>query len=171
MSLNVNDIPLFLLQTNHDVQNITDTTGTTEWYQSTLKETCVQNALNNYLGNFSYLDGYNPSQTDAKVYQALVGLNVDIKSYPHLYRWYKHIASYSKQEQSVFRAEQGKILLQCACKVHNNCNNRKQVRYIQVEIEMNFINMRICFEGQLCILFFISHPMLKQTLIYGCSLV
>lgn len=101
--------------------------GDKKWYHKTLKERCVQEALNNYLGDYAYLDGYNPSQIDVKVYQTFIKLDVDFIKYPHLQRWYKHIASFSAQEQSAFRVEQGKILPQCSCKVHNHNNRIKKV--------------------------------------------
>ncbi|XP_034193074.1 valyl-tRNA synthetase [Osmia lignaria lignaria] len=101
--------------------------GDKKWYHKTLKERCVQEALNNYLGDYAYLDGYNPSQIDVKVYQTFVKLDVDFIKYPHLQRWYKHIASFSAQEQSAFRVEQGKILPQCSCKIHDHNNRIKQV--------------------------------------------
>lgn len=96
-----------------------------EWCdECTLKESCVQDALNNYLNDYPYLDGYTPSQTDAKVYQTLVQLNVNVASYAHLNRWYRHVASYSRQERSAFRPEQGKLLPKCACKDKvRNTNN------------------------------------------------
>ncbi|XP_076647855.1 valyl-tRNA synthetase isoform X2 [Halictus rubicundus] len=93
-----------------------------EWCKCTLNETCVQDALNNYLNDYPYLDGYTPSQTDAKVYQTFVELNVNVASYTHLYRWYRHIASYSREERSAFRPEQGKVLPECACNV-KVCNS------------------------------------------------
>ena len=90
-------------------------------------EDCVQDALNNYLADYPYLDGYSPSQIDTKVYQNFTVLGFNLTNYPHLRRWYKHMASYTEQEQSIFRAEEGKILSQCGCKVHDHNNSRKQV--------------------------------------------
>lgn len=102
-----------------------------DWYQNTLKEMCVQGALNNYLADYPYLDGYSPSQIDTKVYQTFSKLGTDLTNYPHLYRWYKHLASYSEQEQSAFRAEESKILSHCGCKIFDY-NRRKQVNNISI---------------------------------------
>nr|XP_033334868.1 valine--tRNA ligase isoform X1 [Megalopta genalis] len=105
------------------VQSKANILDNNEWYKCTLKEACVQDALNNYLCDYPYLDGYTPSQTDAKVYLTFVELNVNIVSYPHLHRWYKHIASFSEQEQLLFRPVEGKSLPESVCKVRNsNCN-------------------------------------------------
>lgn len=120
----------FFLQTNDIV------IGDNDWYQSTLREKCVQEALNNYLADYPYLDGYNPSQIDTKVYQIFIKLDNDFTNYPHLRRWYKHIASYNNQEKSMFHAEKGKILSQCGCKIHDH-NRKKQVNYIDLLIIIN----------------------------------
>nr|XP_003700613.1 PREDICTED: valine--tRNA ligase isoform X1 [Megachile rotundata] len=109
---------------NHYDNNIV---GDKEWYHKTLKERCVQEALNNYLEDYSYLDGYSPSQIDAKAYQAMMKLDINFIKYPHLQRWYKHIASFSQQELSVLRVEEGKILPNCACEVLNHSNRTKQL--------------------------------------------
>ncbi|XP_017879965.1 valine--tRNA ligase [Ceratina calcarata] len=99
--------------------------GDANWYQNTLKETCVQEALNSYLAEYSYLDEYGPSQIDSKVYRTFTILNTDLTKYVHLYRWYKHIASFSEQEQSAFRMEKGRILP--LCKEHDHINTEVQL--------------------------------------------
>ncbi|XP_043252604.1 valine--tRNA ligase isoform X2 [Colletes gigas] len=134
---------------NYDVQGDGNTLDDNEWYKSTLKETCVQDALNNYLSDYSYLEGYSPSQTDAKVYQTFVELNVDVTSYPYLHRWYKHVASYSKQEQSVFQAERGKMLLECACKVHNSRNYKEQSFGAETNVDLWMLS-RVSYAVQTC---------------------
>lgn len=96
----------------------------------------MQESINNYLADYPYLDGYSPSKIDVKVYQTFQDLNADLINYPHLHRWYKHIASYSGQEQSAFRTEEGKILPQCVRKMHENCNRSKQVNCILLEIKL-----------------------------------
>jgi elongation factor 1-beta len=53
------------------------------------------NALNTFLEDKSYIEGYEPSQADASVYEALKSKTPDSKTYPHAARWYKHISSYS----------------------------------------------------------------------------
>ncbi|KZC14461.1 PREDICTED: valine--tRNA ligase [Dufourea novaeangliae] len=143
--LDNNDVQL----TNHNALNSTSMVGDNEWYQCTLKETCVQEALNNYLSDYPYLDGYTPSQIDANVYQAFVELNVNISSYSHLHRWYTHIASYSQEEQSVFRAEQGKILPQCACKVHSNRNSNKKSFSTETNVDLWMLS-RVSHAAKTC---------------------
>ncbi|XP_047355755.1 valine--tRNA ligase [Vespa velutina] len=97
--------------------------GDYKWYQSTLNETCIQDALNNYLENYPYLDGYTPSQSDVKIYNILNSLDVQFSNYPHLYRWYNHMETFNEHEKAVFRTEQNAMLPQCACKDHKNTNN------------------------------------------------
>lgn len=86
--------------------------GDGKWYQRALNESCVQEALNNYLATYSYLDGYTPSQLDSKVYQILKELNINFANYLHLKRWYNHIATFTDEEKTRFRAEQNKIIPQ-----------------------------------------------------------
>jgi elongation factor 1-beta len=50
--------------------------------------------LNSFLEEKSYIDGYQPSQADVAVYEALSG--APGSEYAHALRWYKHISSYSK---------------------------------------------------------------------------
>ncbi|CAK9815121.1 Valine--tRNA ligase [Anthophora plagiata] len=113
--------------TNNDIQD-DNLVGAGNWYENTLKETCVQEALNNYLEDYPYLDGYSPSQIDVKIYQTFVKLNTNFMNYPHLYRWYRHVGSYNEQEQSAFRVEKGKILPQCDCKTHDHNNRKNQLQ-------------------------------------------
>ncbi|XP_043529235.1 valine--tRNA ligase isoform X1 [Frieseomelitta varia] len=125
-----------------------NTIGDNDWYQSTLMEDCVQDALNNYLADYPYLDGYSPSQIDTKVYQNFTVLGINLTNYPHLHRWYKHMASYTEQEQSIFRAEEGKILSQCGCKVHDHNNSRKQL-YSETNID-SWMLSRVSYAVKVC---------------------
>ncbi|OAD54863.1 Valine--tRNA ligase [Eufriesea mexicana] len=132
---------------SNDIQNDNMVTEN-DWYQNTLKEMCVQGALNNYLADYPYLDGYSPSQIDTKVYQTFIKLGIDLTNYPHLYRWYKHMTSYSEQEQSAFRAEESKILSHCGCKIFDYNNRRKQLR---CETNVNFWMLsRVSFAVKVC---------------------
>lgn len=85
------------------------------WYQSTLSESCVQKALNSYLADYPYLDGYTPSQLDSSVHRSLTELNVDLARHPHVKRWYDHIATFTDGEKAVFRAEQNRMIPKLAC--------------------------------------------------------
>ncbi|XP_012272287.1 valine--tRNA ligase [Orussus abietinus] len=91
------------------------------WYEETLKETFVQEALDNYLADYPYVDGYTPSQADIKIHAVLSGLHIDFTRLPHLHRWQKHIATYSEGERSAFRAKQGGLLSQKGCKLTRGC--------------------------------------------------
>lgn len=51
-------------------------------------------ALNSFLEDKSYIDGYQPSQADVAVYEALSG--APAADLTNALRWYKHISSYSK---------------------------------------------------------------------------
>ncbi|XP_065080315.1 probable elongation factor 1-beta [Ochlerotatus camptorhynchus] len=56
--------------------------------------------LNNFLADHSYVEGYVPSKADLSVFDALgkapAGDSV------HVQRWYRHIASFSKQERAAW---------------------------------------------------------------------
>merc|ERR1712227_366825 len=49
-------------------------------------------ALNEYLAENSYIEGYVPSQADTAVFEALAGAPKDA---PHALRWYNHIKSFA----------------------------------------------------------------------------
>ena len=80
-----------------------------EWYIDTLCEPCVQNSLNVYLGDYSYLDGYTPSRLDCKVHSAFKKLCIDFEHKPNLERWFNHLSSYSNEERFCFRLENHRI--------------------------------------------------------------
>jgi len=50
-------------------------------------------SLNSWLQSRSYIVGYAPTQADVSVYKA-VSKAPDAAKYPHVDRWYRHIASY-----------------------------------------------------------------------------
>ncbi|XP_075209805.1 putative elongation factor 1-beta [Lycorma delicatula] len=55
-------------------------------------------ALNDYLEDRSYVDGYQPTQADIAVFDALN--KAPSASTPHVLRWYNHIKSYNKDEKN-----------------------------------------------------------------------
>uniref|UniRef100_H2ZMC3 Elongation factor 1-beta n=1 Tax=Ciona savignyi TaxID=51511 RepID=H2ZMC3_CIOSA len=57
-----------------------------------LKTDAGVTALNNFLADKSYIDGYVPSQVDVVVFQAMSG--APAASFSHALRWYNHIKSY-----------------------------------------------------------------------------
>merc|ERR1712029_1335743 len=52
-------------------------------------------ALNAFVADKSYVNGYTPSQADVTVFEA------PSAQYPHAARWYKHIASYESEFSSL----------------------------------------------------------------------
>lgn len=60
-------------------------------------------ALNEYLEDRSYVEGYQPSQADVAVFDALG--KAPSSSTPHVLRWYNHIKSYSKDDKSKLPGE------------------------------------------------------------------
>merc|ERR1711872_319716 len=57
-----------------------------------LKSAAGVKALNEYLAENSYIEGYVPSQADTAVYEALAG--APGSDCPHALRWYNHIKSF-----------------------------------------------------------------------------
>ncbi|KAL0102785.1 hypothetical protein PUN28_018227 [Cardiocondyla obscurior] len=103
--------------------NCIDMVGDNEWYQQTLNESCVQEALNNYLADYPYLDGYTPSQLDSSVHRSLTKLNIDLTRYIHIKRWYNHVATFTDEEKAVFRVEQNTIIPKLAYVNKHQRNN------------------------------------------------
>jgi len=60
-------------------------------------------ALNKYLVDYSYVDGYLLSGADFESHSA-VGSAPDAKKFPHVARWYTHISSYSTEERKAHGA-------------------------------------------------------------------
>lgn len=73
-------------------------------YLSLLNEPCVQDALDKNLADYSYVNGYTPSQEDVKVHDALSLYDANLEQRPHLARWYNHIKSFSNHEKRAFRS-------------------------------------------------------------------
>ncbi|XP_076361094.1 elongation factor 1-beta [Tachypleus tridentatus] len=63
-----------------------------------LKSETGVKALNDYLCDRSYIEGYQPSQADTVVFETLK--NPPAASFPHALRWYNHIASYGGERSS-----------------------------------------------------------------------
>ncbi|XP_014480884.1 PREDICTED: valine--tRNA ligase isoform X1 [Dinoponera quadriceps] len=81
-----------------------DTEGT--WYSKChnwdLHQPSIQGAINNYLADHPYLDGYTPTQLDPAVHQLLKDSNISSVNYPHLKRWYDHIETFTDAERARF---------------------------------------------------------------------
>ncbi|KAG8908816.1 Translation elongation factor 1 beta [Tulasnella sp. 403] len=56
--------------------------------------------LEEHLATRSYIDGYTPSQADVGVYNS-VGSAPSASEYPNAARWYKHIASYASEHETL----------------------------------------------------------------------
>jgi len=104
----------------HDNANCIDIVGDSRWYYWALNEPCVQEALNIYLADYPYLDGYTPSQLDSTVYQSLKELNADFANHLHLKRWYDNITTFTDEEKATLRTEQNKIIPQLGYKKNND---------------------------------------------------
>lgn len=57
----------------------------------------VLTVLNTFLADRSYIDGYQPSQADKAIFEALRGITWP-PSMSHLMRWHQHIKSFSPVE-------------------------------------------------------------------------
>ena len=57
--------------------------------------------LNDYLADKSYIEGFNASQADVAVFEALKGA-VDATKYVHAARWFSHIQSMTAEFASYF---------------------------------------------------------------------
>jgi len=55
---------------------------------------------NNWFSTRSYVAGYGPSQADVATFKAFKAPPA-VEKYPHVYRWYKHIDSYSAEFSSL----------------------------------------------------------------------
>merc|ERR1712121_548212 len=58
-----------------------------------LKTDAGVKALDSYLSENSYIEGYVPSQADTSVFEALKG--APDSKFPHALRWYNHIKSFA----------------------------------------------------------------------------
>nr|AET50831.1 hypothetical protein [Eimeria tenella] len=61
--------------------------------------------LNSYLESRSYISGFAATQDDAAAAAKLLGPPSPLK-YPHVFRWYSHITSFSKREAAAWPAGQ-----------------------------------------------------------------
>ena len=59
--------------------------------------------LDMYLAEYSYIDGYLPTQADNAVFDTLREKSLDYECYPHLKRWLVHIKSFELELGKSFR--------------------------------------------------------------------
>ncbi|XP_015600772.1 valine--tRNA ligase isoform X1 [Cephus cinctus] len=123
--------------------------GSDNWYLSTLNENCVQDALDSYLAEYPYIDGYTVSQADLKVYSAISALRIDFNHRPHLRRWLYHIKSFNVHEKSVFRSEHGQILSQCTFKLTSSHDAGFQLTGSESNVDLWMLS-RLSYAVQVC---------------------
>merc|ERR1712147_617460 len=70
-----------------------------------LKSAAGVKALNEFLAEHSYIEGYVPSQADTAVYEALAG--PPKADTPHALRWYNHIKSFGAGMKQFAKASSG----------------------------------------------------------------
>jgi len=63
-----------------------------------LKSAAGLKSLNDFLGDRSYIEGYQPSQADVATFEALSG--APAANLPHALRWFNHIKSYGDETKS-----------------------------------------------------------------------
>merc|ERR1712025_368418 len=63
-------------------------------------------ALNEFLADHSYIEGYVPSQADVAVFDALKGKAPSKEAFPHAARWDAHIASFEAGGRKQFPKSQ-----------------------------------------------------------------
>merc|ERR1712112_598808 len=68
-----------------------------------LKSAAGVKALNEFLAEHSYIEGYVPSQADTAVFEALSG--APKSDTPHALRWYNHIKSFAAGMKQFPKAE------------------------------------------------------------------
>ena len=88
-------------------------------------------ALNSYLQDKRYIEGFVPSQADTVVFEALSGAPSTF--YSHVLRWYKHITSYGN-EKDTFPGQ------------------KKELTLILMEIEKAISNIMVKTENIDCVL-------------------
>ncbi|GLH06187.1 Threonyl-tRNA synthetase, cytoplasmic [Gryllus bimaculatus] len=83
-------------------------------------------ALNTFLSDRSYLEGFTPSQVDTSVYEALGCCPSE--QFPHAYRWYKHIQSYGSERKSFVERKGGSLELHYVDNGKKQCNDKLDVK-------------------------------------------
>jgi len=63
-----------------------------------------QGELNKFLSDYSYVEGFHPTQSDVRAFVA-VGSAPDQHKLPHICRWYTHILYFSESERSSWPGE------------------------------------------------------------------
>jgi len=59
-------------------------------------------AINNYLADKSYVEGYVPSSSDVDTFSGIGNAAPDANKYPNVSRWWNHIKSFSDSERSLW---------------------------------------------------------------------
>ncbi|XP_012257188.2 valine--tRNA ligase isoform X1 [Athalia rosae] len=132
-----------------DVSNATEVIGDRRWCEHALNETCVQDALNNFLADYPYLAGYTPSQADVKTHEALKSLRINFTHRQHLLRWFKHIESYDRRERSSFRVDPGETFQQIKFNLHSSKICGFQLSGNETKVDLWMLS-RLAHAAQVC---------------------
>lgn len=81
-------------------------------------------SLNSFLVTRSYVTGYAPTSDDAAAFVA-VGPAPDQAQFPHVARWYKHIASFPETERAAWPPGQGSVVVTAEA-TKNKKSSKKQ---------------------------------------------
>lgn len=72
-------------------------------------ESHARDALNSYLADHPYLNGYILSEMDFMFHETVMKSNIDYETHPHFGRWYNHIETFTDEEKAAFP----RFLLKC----------------------------------------------------------
>lgn len=79
-------------------------------------------AINAFLETRSYVDGYQPSQCDTCLYQAVSQCKADKSNLPHLLRWLRHIGSFGQSKMNSFPGTKKSCMTQlCIPSICGSC--------------------------------------------------
>ncbi|KAK0095995.1 hypothetical protein PV326_006831 [Microctonus aethiopoides] len=129
----------------HNVKSVDDN----DWYMETLNEECIQGALDNYLADYPYLDGYTPSQADTKLSRIFDCLKIDLLRRPHLKRWREHMKSFNDKELSQFPHEHKQILSRCTSRTPSNYCNGFQLTGNETNVDLWMLS-RVSYAAKIC---------------------
>lgn len=74
-----------------------------------VSSTAGLNDLNKHLETRSYVEGYGPTQTDATLFSSIKSKPAEKADQINLFRWHKHIASFSDAERKAWAAGSTKV--------------------------------------------------------------
>ncbi|XP_063993363.1 valine--tRNA ligase isoform X1 [Diachasmimorpha longicaudata] len=125
--------------------------GDENWYSNLLAEECIQDSLNDYLGEFPYIDGYTPSQADVKISKILDKIDIDWRR-THLKRWQGHMKSFTQNEKTSFRPENGEFMARCSSRSSSSIPGGFQLTGHESKVDLWMLSrlnhaVKTCDEG------------------------